>query len=190
MDGKFIKSYKNVKPLKDYIILNIQHELGDVSAQLEGLIVLGALPNNFYFLPPSYLDNKQIQLFLIKHFQILKEKFFQFTSYRLLYVVFNLNQMIQMELLKKQEKPNNLLVLDDGGCFYEALTILFAINDNLIEPNKLFDNLPLSLRIFKFDIKLILSYLDSIEIRLVEQTSRGLFKYIDQPKISIALKKT
>ncbi|CAF0841820.1 unnamed protein product [Rotaria sordida] len=165
-------------------------KFSDVSAQLEGLIVLGALPNNFYFLPPSYLDNKQIQLFLIKHFQILKEKFFQFTSYRLLYVVFNLNQMIQMELLKKQEKPNNLLVLDDGGCFYEALTILFAINDNLIEPNKLFDNLPLSLRIFKFDIKLILSYLDSIEIRLVEQTSRGLFKYIDQPKISIALKKT
>ncbi|CAF1075355.1 unnamed protein product [Rotaria sordida] len=86
--------------------------------------------------------------------------------------------MIQMELLKKQEKPNNLLVLDDGGCFYEALTILFAINDNLIEPNKLFDNLPLSLRIFKFDIKLILSYLDSIEIRLVEQTSRAFLNML------------
>ncbi|CAF4052991.1 unnamed protein product [Rotaria sp. Silwood1] len=188
--SSIVKSYKNVKPLKDYTILNIQHELGDVSAQVDVLIVLGALPNNFYFLPPSYSHNKQFQLFLIKHFQIPKEKFFELPSYRLLNVIFNLNQMIQMELLKKQEKPNNLLVLDDGGCFSEALTILFAINDDLIEANELFDNLPLSLKICKFDIKLILSYLDSIEIRLVEQTSRGLFKYIDQPKISIALKKT
>ncbi|CAF4094790.1 unnamed protein product [Rotaria sp. Silwood2] len=78
----------------------------------------------------------------------------------------------------------------DGGCFSEALTILFAINDDLIEANELFGTLRLSLKICKFDIKLILSYLDAIEIRLVEQTSRGLFKYIDQPKISIALKKT
>ncbi|CAF4896877.1 unnamed protein product [Rotaria sp. Silwood1] len=174
--SSIVKSYKKVKPLKDYTILNIQHELGDVSAQVEVLIVLGALPNNLYFLPSSYSHNKQFQLFLIKHFQIPKEKFFELPSYRLLNVIFNLNQMIQMELLKKQEKPNNLLVLDDGGCFSEALTILFAINDDLIEANELFDNLPLSLKICKFYIKLILSYLDSIEIRLVEQTSHDLIK--------------
>ncbi|CAF1486490.1 unnamed protein product, partial [Rotaria sp. Silwood1] len=76
--SSIVKSYKNVKPLKDYTILNIQHELGDVSAQVEALIVLGALPNNFYFLPPSYSHNKQFQLFLIKHFRIPKEKFLNY----------------------------------------------------------------------------------------------------------------
>ena len=61
--------------MKDYTILNIQHELGDVSAQVEALIVLGALPNHLYFLPQSYSYNKQFEIFLSKYFQIPKENF-------------------------------------------------------------------------------------------------------------------
>ncbi|CAF4085434.1 unnamed protein product [Adineta steineri] len=196
--SSIVKSYSKMKPMKNYTILNIQHELGDISAQVEALIVLGALPNDLYFLPPAYSHNKQFELFISKHFQVPKENFFESSSYRLRYnydkyrllnVIFHLNKMVQMELLKERNKENNLLVLDDGGCFSESLSILFDIDEDKLNLDELIQNVLLSLKISKSDIKLILSYFKSIEIRLVEQTSRGLFKYQDQINISSALRK-
>ncbi|UJR17174.1 hypothetical protein I4U23_004070 [Adineta vaga] len=191
--SSIVKQYQTIQPFKDYTILNIQHELGDVSAQIEALICLGALPQHLYFLPPSYSHNKQFESFLIKYFAIPKENMLDSSSYRLRYtydkyrlfnVLSNCKQMIQMELSKKQGRSNNLLILDDGGCFPELLSILLDIEENNVHPaNEFIHNISRS------DVKFILSYFKSIEIRLVEQTSRGLFKYIDQPKIPLALKK-
>ncbi|CAF1485361.1 unnamed protein product, partial [Rotaria sp. Silwood1] len=123
---------------------------GDVRAQVEALIVLGALPNDFYILLPSYSHNKQFELFLLKTFQIPKENFFEkspyhlrytYDKYRLLNVIFHLNQMIKIELSKKRTKHNNLLVLDDGDCFSEALATLFDIDQDILNPNELIENL-------------------------------------------------
>ncbi len=49
----------------------------------------------------------------------------------------------------------------------------------LMMTNQLVENLPRSLN----DASLLLSRLESIEICLLEQTSRGLFKYADQTNI-------
>ncbi|CAF1084472.1 unnamed protein product [Adineta ricciae] len=196
--SSIVKQYESIQPLKHYSVLNIQHELGDVSAQVEALIRLGALPKHVYFLPPSYSHNKQFEAFLAKHFHIPKENLFDSSSYRLRYnydkyrlmnVLVHLKQMIQLESMKTQNQSNNLLILDDGGCFSEAITILFDIEENKLDPNELSCNLPSTLELSERDAKLILSFLKTNQIRLVEQTSRGLFKYIDQPKIPIALKK-
>ncbi|CAF0804403.1 unnamed protein product [Rotaria sordida] len=194
--SSIVKSVQNDKPLQDYTILNIQHQLGDVTAQVEASIVLGALPSNIYFLPPPYTHHKDFELFVIKNYGVPKENFFQSSSYRLrynydkyrlLHVIFMLNRMMKMELTQKRMKHNNLLVLDDGGCFSEALAILYDIDDGKLDPNELVENLPLSLKLQQSDTTCLISYFRSIEIRLVEQTSRGLFKYVDQPKIALAL---
>ncbi|CAF2515191.1 unnamed protein product [Rotaria sp. Silwood2] len=196
--SSIVKSVQNDKPLQDYTILNIQHQLGDVAAQVEASIVLGALPMNIYFLPPSYTHHKDFESFVIKNYGVPKENFFQSSSYRLrfdydkyrlLHVIFMLNRLMKMELMKERTKHNNLLVLDDGGCFSEALTTLCDIDDGNLDPNEMIENLPLSLKLQQSDAKCLISYFRSIEIRLVEQTSRGLFKYVDEPKIALTLHK-
>ncbi|CAF0762495.1 unnamed protein product [Didymodactylos carnosus] len=163
------RQIENNKPLQDYTILNIQHQLGDVTAQTEALIALGALPSNRYFLPPPYTHHREFELFVFKYYGISKENFFQSSSYRLRYnydkcrllqVIFEFHQMIKIELSKKRQKHNNLLVLDDGGYFSEALTTLLDIHNEI-----------------------------SIETRLIEQTSHGMFKYVDQQDISKTLNK-
>ncbi|CAF3133112.1 unnamed protein product [Rotaria sp. Silwood2] len=80
-----------------------------------------------------------------------------------------------------------LLVLDSGACFSEALANLYEIDDGKFDPNQLVEHLPATLKIGRSDASLLLSHLESIEIRLVQQTSRGLFKYVDQPSIEKAL---
>ncbi|CAF1246693.1 unnamed protein product [Rotaria sp. Silwood1] len=194
--SSIVKLVQNDKPLQDYTILNIQHQLGDVTAQVEASIVLGALPSNIYFLPPPYTHHKEFELFVIKNYGVPKENFFQSSSYRLrynydkyrlLHVIFMLNRMMKMQLMNKRVKHNNLLVLDDGGCFSEALATLCDIDNGKLDPNELVENLPLSLKLQQSDATSLISYLRSIEVRLVEQTSRGLFKYVDQPKIALAL---
>ncbi|CAF1503278.1 unnamed protein product [Rotaria sp. Silwood1] len=92
-----------------------------------------------------------------------------------------------MELTKKKVTPMKLLVLDSGACFSEALANLYEIDDGRLDPHQLVENLPATLKIERSDASLLLSHLESIEIRLVEQTSRGLFKYIEQPSIEKAL---
>jgi hypothetical protein len=97
--SSIVKSVEDAKPLENFTILNIQHQLGDLSAQTEALIRLGALPCDLYFLPPAYTHHKEFELFVIKHFQVPKENFFQssyrlrynYDQYRLIEVIFQLN---------------------------------------------------------------------------------------------------
>ncbi|CAF1131619.1 unnamed protein product [Didymodactylos carnosus] len=196
--SSIIKLVENNKPLQGYTILNIQHQLGDVTAQTEALIALGALPSNLYFLPPPYTHHREFELFVFNYYGVPKENFFQSSSYRLCYnydkyrllqVIFELRQMIKLELLKERQKHHNLLVLDDGGCFSEALATLFDIHNEILDPDELIKNLPLLLKTTKSDATFIISYFQSIEIRLIEQTSRGIFKYVDQQNISKTLNK-
>ncbi|CAF3217072.1 unnamed protein product [Rotaria sp. Silwood2] len=194
--SSIVKSVQNAKPLENYTIWNIQHELGDVTAQIEALLVLGASPSNLYYLPPPYTHHKRFEKFVIEHFGVPEENFFHATpyclsynyeKYRLAQVLFELNRLITIEFTRQKVTHMKLLVLDSGACFAEALAHLYEIDDGKLDPNQLVEHLPATLKIERSDASLLLSHLKSIEIRLVEQTSRGLFKYIDQPSIEKAL---
>lgn len=194
--SSIVNTVENEKPLADYTIWNIQHELGDVTAQIEALLVLGASPSDLYFLPPPYSHHKGFEQFVIEHFQVPVENFFHaapyclsynYEQYRLVQVLFELNRLVTTEFKKQKLAPMKLLVLDGGGCFPEALAYLYEINDGKLDPNQLVENLPQALKIEKSDASLLLSHLESIEVRIVEKTSRGLFKYADQPNIEKAL---
>jgi hypothetical protein len=194
--SSIVKTVQNEKPLENYTVWNIQHELGDVTAQIEALLVLDASPSNLYFLPPPYTHHKGFEQFVIEHFRVPEENFFHaapyclsynYEKYRLAQVLFELNRLVTMELTKQKVVPLKLLVLDSGGCFSEALANLYEIVDGKLDPNQLVENLPTTLKIERSNASLLLSHLESIEIRLVEQTSRGLFKYVDQPNIEQAL---
>ena len=199
MLSSIVERAREGQPLKDYTVLNIQHQLGDVAAQTEALLLLGASPSDLYFLPPMYTHHKEFESFVQNHYGVPRDNFFQsstryrlrynYDKYRLLQVIFELNQMCKMELAKERCKPNKLLVLDDGGCFSEALATLFDIRDGILNSVELIGHLPLSMATDDSTAEFVLSYLQSIDIRLVEQTSRGLFKYLDQQKICLALEK-
>ncbi|CAF1046378.1 unnamed protein product [Rotaria sordida] len=194
--SSIVKTVQNEKPLENYTIWNIQHELGNVTAQIEALLLLGASPSNLYFLPPPYTHHKGFEQFVIEHFRVPKENWFHaapyclmynYEKYRLVQVLFELNRLITIELTKQKVASMKLLVLDSGACFSEALANLYEIDDGKLDPNQLVENLPATLKIERSDASLLLSHLESIEIHLVEQTSRGLFKYVDQPNIEQAL---
>jgi len=194
--SSIVESVKNEKPLENCTIWNIQHELGDVTAQIEALLVLGASPSNMYFLPPPYTHHKGFEQFVIENFGVPKENFYHavpyylsydYEKYRLAQVLFELNRLVMREFTKEKATPMKLLVLDSGGCFSEALANLYEIVDGKLDLNQLVENLPTALKIERSDASLLLSHLESIEIRLVEKTSRGLFKYADQPNIELAL---
>ncbi|CAF0873091.1 unnamed protein product [Rotaria sordida] len=194
--SSIVKTVQNEKPLENYTIWNIQHELGNVTAQIEALLLLGASPSNLYFLPPPYTHHKGFEQFVIEHFRVPKENWFHaapyclmynYEKYRLVQVLFELNRLITIELTKQKVASMKLLVLDSGACFSEALANLYEIDDGKLDPNQLVENLPAALKIERSDASLLLSHLESIEIHLVEQTSRGLFKYVDQPNIEQAL---
>lgn len=191
-----VKKVQHEKPLENYTVWNIQHELGDVTAQIEALLVLGASPSNIYFLPPPYAHRKDFEQFANDHFQMPLENFFHdafyclmydYEKYRLAQVLFELNRLMSIETKKQKPEQMKLLVLDSGGCFSEALATLYEIDDGKLDPNELVANLPASLKLEKSDASLLLSLLKSIEIGIVEKTSRGLFKYCDQPNIEKAL---
>ena len=195
--SSLVQSYENVQPLKNYKILNIQHQLGDVAAQTEALIGLGASPSELYFLPPSYTHHKDFEQFVEKYLQIPKENLFSSSAYRLKYnydqfrlvqVIHGLKKLIEMESKKGRESIKQLLILDDGGCFSESLAVLLDIEKGSIDAQFLTSNFPTKYQMKNSDAKTLLSSIRSIDIRLVEQTSRGLFKYLDDQRIPRALK--
>ncbi|CAF3809871.1 unnamed protein product [Rotaria socialis] len=194
--SSIVKEVENEKLLRNYTIWNIQHELGDMAAQIEALLALGALPSNLYFLPPPYTHHKGFEQYIVEHFRVPVENFFHGTpyclsynyeKYRLAQVLFELNRMMTIELTTKTAVEMKLLVSDSGGCFSEALAYLYEIDEGRLDPNQLFENVPVAFKMERSDISLLLSHLGSIEIRLVEKTSRGLIKYADQPNIKKAL---
>ena len=161
---------QNEKPLENYTIWNIQHELGDVTAQIEALLVLGVSPSSLYFLPPPYTYHKGFEQFVIEHFRVSKENFFHagsyclsynYEKYRLAQVLFELNRLINAELKKQKVVPMKLLVLDSGACFSEALANLYEIVDGKLDPNQVVENLPHTLKIERTDASLLLSQLEA-----------------------------
>lgn len=164
--SSIVQSNEDRQPLKNYVVLNIQHQLGDVTGQVEGLIVLGVQPDDLYFLPPAYTHHREFEAFVQKNFHVPRENFFQASTYRLKfdYDKHRLSQVIDSfyRMINRDKPVDRLLVLDDGGCFSEALVTLVEKG----EAEKL----------------------RSIDIRLVEQTSRGIFKYFDQPRIGQVLR--
>ena len=188
-----VQRFKERQPLLNRTVFNIQHQLGDMTAQTEALIELGARPQDLYFLPPLYFNHRDFESFVMKHYGIPRENLFNsntyrlrydYDRYRLLHVIKHIKQMIDME----KYKANHLLVLDDGGCFPEALaTINYLLNEKICI-DSLTKHLPESLQMYSSDFLTIRSYCRSIRIALVEQTSRGIFKYQDYPTISSVLK--
>ena len=194
--SSIVKKVENEKLLENYTVWNIQHALGDVTAQIEALLVLGASPSNIYFLPPSYTHHKSFEQFVIENFGVPEENFYHaapyclsynYEKYRLAQTLFELNRLMTVEMAKQKSVPMKLLVLDNGACFSEAVANLYEIDDGQLDPSYIVENLPITLKIERSDALLLLSYLRSIKICLVEKTSRGLFKYAEQPRIELAL---
>lgn len=194
--SSIVKRVENEKPLENYTVWNIQHALGDVTAQIEALLALGASPSNMYFFPPAYARHKNFDQFVIENFGVPKENFYHgppyclsynYEKYRLAQTLFELNRLMRVEMMKQKAATMKLLVLDNGACFSEALANLYEIDDGQLDPSQIVENLPITLKIERSDAALLLSHLKSIKICLVEKTSRGLFKYAEQPKIELAL---
>lgn len=195
--SSFVEQFREEKPLKHYKVLNIQHEVGDLTAQSEALLVLGAHPSDLYFLPPCYSQHEKFESFAEKNLKVPRENLFSSKSYRLgfhydrfrlVQVLHSLKRMFEIDCDRRTRRIENLLVLDDGGCFTEALSTLVALEDGRIQLESLTENLPVQYRLDEDQMKTLLSTIRSIDIRLVEQTSRGLFKYFDNQRIAETLK--
>lgn len=194
--SSIVKTVQDEKPLEHYTVWNIQHELGDMTAQVEALLVLGASPSRLYFLPPPYAYHKNFEEFVIKQFEVPKENFFHAAPYCLSYnyekyrsaqTLFELNRLMTVETTNQRVDCMKLLVLDNGACFPEVLANLYEIEDGKLDPNQLVENLPSTLKVERSDVSILLSHLKSTKICLVEKTSRGLIKYAEQPRIELAL---
>ncbi|CAF4452193.1 unnamed protein product, partial [Rotaria magnacalcarata] len=83
--SSIVKEVENEKLLRNYTIWNIQHELGDMAAQIEALLALDALPSNLYFLPPPYTHHKGFEQYIMEHFRVPMENFFHGAPYCLSY---------------------------------------------------------------------------------------------------------
>ena len=187
--SSIVKANESTQPLADSIVLNIQHQLGDVTAEVEALIRLGARPSDLYFLPPAYTHHREFEDFVEKHYNVPRENFFpslyrlrfDYETYRLYHVIYHIHQLMQRQF-------DRLLVLDDGGCFSEALATLFDIEEGIIDMKVTAGQLPSRFQLSLSEVENVLRRVRSIDIRLVEQTSRGLFKYLDDVRISKALR--